>query len=740
MTDVDPALRRLAALAGVAETYHDAWGKLRHVAPETLRAVLAAMGLAVASAADIAASAAALEAEEWRRLLPPVVVVEEGDAAASVPLTLSAGSIASHVDWSLRREDGSARQGAVALNELSEWAQAGAPARRRLALPIDADQPLGYHRLNVAVGRESAETVLIVAPRRCYLPPAFANDCGAWGLTAQLYGLRSARNGGIGDFTDLGALAEIAGERGARVLGVNPLHALFPAEPRHASPYSPSSRLFLNPLYIDIEAVPDFRDGASAQERVTASDFRAALARARAEELVDYLAVADLKRPVFRDLFRSFAERHLGDGPEEAKSGRGAAFRQFQRDGGATLRSYAVFNALHERHYRESGIFDWREWPVPLRDAGSDEIRRFAAANRDEVELHQYLAWEADRQLGAAAARAASAGVALYRDLAVGVDRNGASAWADPSRLASDASLGAPPDALNMKGQNWGLAPFNPVALRREAYAPFVAALRANMRHAGVLRIDHVMALKHLYWVPRGAGPEAGAYVSYPFEDLLRVLALESVRQRCAVIGEDLGTVPTGFRETLGAAGVLSYRVLLFERDASGAFLPPRNYPPLAAATSSTHDLATLKGFWLGRDLAWRRALDLYPTPEAREEDRRSRDEDRRLLLAALVGEGVLSAEAALRLLSKDGAPHYDPRLAEAVNRYLGRSAACLVLMQMEDALGELEEANLPGTVDEHPNWRRKLTLALEALRRDPDFLRLSAAIDAERKGKGAPS
>ncbi len=286
-----------------------------------------------------------------------------------------------------------------------------------------------------------------------------------------------------------------------------------------------------------------------------------------------------------------------------------------------------------------------------------------------------------------------------------------------------------------MKGQDWGLAPVNPVALKREAYQPFIAALRANMRHAGVLRIDHVMSLMHLYWVPRGASAADGTYVDYPFADLRRILALESQRQRCAVIGEDLGTVPAGFRETMSETGVLSYRLLLFERDRAGRFLPPGAYPALATASFSTHDIATLKGFWLGRDLEWRRDLDLYPSSQMVEKDRRDRRRDRRRLLAALIAAGALSREAAKRLLPKDDAPVYAPELAEAVHRFLGATPSKLALMQLEDAMGELEQANLPGTIDAHPNWRRKLPLPLERLFDDPLFLRLAAALNAMRGG-----
>jgi len=722
MSASDRTLQRLAQTAGVAIAYRDAWKNQRRVSPETLRAILGAMGFAAASEDDIAASLDRLERAQWRSLLPPLVAMGAVDGPSTIPVTTDSGGRAR---WRLRREDGEQHEGAVDLDALTVLAERRerAQRRRRLALPLPPELPPGYHRLLVSIDGDSAAAVVIVAPSRCYLPPALAAGERGWALTTQLYSLRSERNWGMGDFTDLAALGAGAGQRGACLLGINPLHALFPAEPRHISPYSPSSRLFLNPLYIDVEAVPDFQPGMVASDAVAA---------ARASELIDHEAVARVKRAAFEALYHAFARAHLG----AVDSARGAAFRIFRDRGGRALEAFATFTALHEHMIARGGPFSWHDWPDGLRRAGSPEIVRFATEHRDRIELHQYLQWEADRQLGAAVAGAVAAGLSLglYRDLAVGVDPNGAEAWADPSMMVSGASVGAPPDVLNLKGQDWGLAPVNPIALQQEAFTPFIAALRANMRHAGVLRLDHAMALKQLYWVPRGAGPAEGTYVSYPFAELRHILALESHRQRCAVIGEDLGTVPEGFSETMQQSGVLSYRLLLFERDGAGDFLPPEAYPTFASAAFSTHDIATLRGFWLGRDLEWRGDLDLYPDADAAERDLRDRRSDRRRLIEALLVAGTLERAVATRLLPRDAHSVYDPALVEAVYRFLGRSRALLVLVQIEDILGELEQPNLPGTVNEHPNWRRKLSRLVEEILDDPEFARLAAAVAAERR------
>ncbi|HZB91925.1 MAG TPA: 4-alpha-glucanotransferase [Stellaceae bacterium] len=723
MTAADQRLVRLARLAGVAADYRDARNTLCRVPLDTVRGVLAAMGIDASTPGAVEAGSAALEAAEWDALLPPVATTVAG-AGAGVPIVVDAGSDGT-VAWRLHCESGEERSGTVEIEPLTVLAERRERHRRRqrLLLPVGRTTPPGYHRLSVALGGEQAETLLVVAPRFCYQAPALAAG-RAWALTTQLYSLRSARNWGIGDFSDLSLLAEAAARHGAGALGINPLHALFPAAPGHISPYSPSSRLFLNPLYLDLAAVPDFAGDAPAE----------ALAAARAGDLVDYARVVALKRPAFEACYRAFAARHLGAAP----TARGADFRRFQSEGGRALERFAVFTALHEDMLAQGAGFSWQDWPAPLRQSHSAAVARFAVEQRDRVEMHQYLQWEADRQLAGAAGAGVAAGLSLglYRDLAVGVDPNGAEAWDDPGMMVTGATVGAPPDILNLKGQDWGLAPVNPVALRRAEFQPFIAALRANMRHAGLLRIDHVMALMHLYWVPRGAGPAEGTYVTYPFEALRHILQLESERRRCAVIGEDLGTVPEGFREVMAQAGVLSYRLMLFERDRDGGFLAPGLYPELASAAFSTHDLATVRGFWLGRDLEHRRELALYPDTEAGEQERRDRRRDRRLLLEALIAADALPPAAMKRLLPKDDHPVFEPELIEAVQRFLGASRAALVLVQIEDVLGEIEQANLPGTVNEHPNWRRRLARALDEILVDPEFARVAAAL---REARGAP-
>jgi 4-alpha-glucanotransferase len=694
MTGRLDALHRVAGLLGIATNHEDAFGNRRDADEETLSRLIAAFGLPD----DAKQAAEVLNAERSAAPfgLAAVHIVDQDDPGPVLPLP---------------RPPRCGGEGPT--------------------LRLPEGLPLGYHRLRVAAGSTRAEIDLIIAPRSCHLPDGLRPGARSWGLTAQVYGLRGGRDWGIGGFAELETLCRGAGRLGAAVVGVNPLHALFAAEPRHFSPYSPSSRVWLNYLYIDVTAVPGFAEDAAAQALAPA----VAIAAVRGTDLVDYAAVAAVKRPMLEALFERFRRNEMESGSVLASD-----FQQFREAGGRDLADFATFEALHEHFLRQGGAFSWHSWPAGLRDPRSEAVADFAREHASRVMFFQFLQWIADRQLGQAVASGREAGLAigLYRDLAIGANPHGAEAWADSELVAAGASIGAPPDPLSRCGQNWGLAPLNPLVLRRRGFAPLIAALRANMRHAGVLRIDHVMGLRRLYWVPTGSPATSGAYVDYPFEDVLRLVALESRRNRCAVIGEDLGTVPSGFREAMQAVNVLSYRVLAFERRADGSFIPPGEYPSLAAASAATHDLATIKGFWLGRDIEWRRLLGAYPDKESETAEAEERRRDRRLLLEALSREGLLAPERFAVYLSDTGEPSYETGLGEAILVYLARSRARLMLVQIEDVAGEAEQANLPGTTDSHPNWRRKLDAQLDDLITGPTLARIAALVGKARRRSAA--
>ncbi len=728
------ALTQLATAHGIEPQWHDIWGHPHEVPKATLRSLLAAIGVPAADDAQVQRALEERESAIWREPLPPALVVRQAALPMQLSLRLPESWDGGTLGWRLVEENG-VEHGAPFLGRaLPEAGRVEVAGERFVArrLSLDTKPALGYHRLLLLRGQQTLATaVVIVAPATCYQPDALQEHGRAWGPAVQLYALRSERNWGIGDFTDLRLALEQWAQRGAGAVGLNPLHALFPHNPEHASPYSPSSRLFLNPLYLDPEHMDEFGECEQARRMVASAEFQARLRELRAAELVDYAAVAAAKLAVLELLYAGFRERHLAGNSKRAQD-----FRAFQARSGIALQQHALFEALQEHLLRQNpAVWGWPVWPKPYRDPRAAEVRRFADANPERMEFFQWLQWQADRQLAEVAQRSFELhlGVGVYGDLAVSVDRGGAEAWSNQDLYALGASLGAPPDDFNPSGQNWGLPPVVPGRLARAGYAPFVETLRANMRHNGALRIDHVMGFMRLFWIPSGAEPAAGAYVRYPLQELLGILALESHRNRCMVVGEDLGTVPDEVREAMLQLQVLSCRVLYFERHEGGEFKPPNEYPPQALVAASTHDLPTLAGFWEGRDLALRTELKLFPSEEARQKQTLARSQDRVRLLLALEREGLLPAGITPDPAS---APSMTPELTRGIQVYLARTPCKLCLLQMEDVLGLSDQVNLPGTSSRHPNWRRKLTLDLERWPQDERFVELCEAVNRERPAR----
>jgi (1->4)-alpha-D-glucan 1-alpha-D-glucosylmutase len=728
---------QLAASYAIEQSYQDIWGQPHRIASATKRALLAAMGVDTTNEETLATALAAEESRPWRRLLAPVLVTRTPASPLRLTLQVPRSRSKSHFAWELREEGGRTQQGEFLTESLNctESKEIDGLLIERRELEITLAVAEGYHQLSLReLDRDdplSGELTIIVAPRSCYVPAGLQGEGRVWGPALQLYGLRSRRNWGIGDFTDLNRSIEYFAERGAGVIGINPINALFSHNPCRKSPYGPSSRLFLNPLYLDIEAVPDFMESTKAQEAVQDPQFQVDLANLREAELVDYAGVSAAKKAILEILYRHFRDHHLGSGSE-----RGRAFRDFQERGGEPLWLYGLFETLQEHfHGNDPSVWGWPVWPEPFRDPTSPAVLRFAEEQREKIEFFHYLQWHASLQLGAVGRRSFELGlnVGLYADLPVSVDGGGAETWMYREVYAQQVRIGAPPDDFNLKGQDWGLPPLIPRRLREKAYAPFIATLRNNMRHAGALRIDHVMGLMHLFWVPSGKSPTAGAYVRYPFEDLVAILALESQRSRCMVVGEDLGTVPDEVRETLLSQGVLSYRLFYFEKDQAGEFKAPQDYPAQALVAATTHDLPTFNGYWRGRDLALRTELDLFPTPALRNSQIIGRAEDRARLLLLLERNSFLPEGAGL---DPEGSPEMLPELALALHTFLARTKSKLFLFQMEDVFAQVEQVNLPGTVDEYPNWQRKLPLELEEWPKEERLTLHVKAIERER-GRG---
>ena len=636
---IDADLNHLAELAGIDPIWWDVSGGYHKVGVDTKQALLKAMRLPATTKGDLSDSLARLTLEP---ALPPVLTAQ---AQATIPVSLREPKPA----WvTLLREDGSIERFHTSGDDL--------------VLP---PQPIGRHRI-MNEDRPDHLCHLTVAPDSCYLPPSLLAGERRFGIAAHLYALRSKGDQGIGDFTTLTRIATEAARVGASMVGLNPLHALFPHDRTRASPYQPSDRRFLDPIYIDVSG---FRNGSCIPSPTGP---------------VDYTSVWEAKRAVLRTAFK----------PADGEAITPALLR------------FATFEAITET----LGTSDWPNWPAELRHPDGRSVAAFVAQHREIVEFHAFLQRLADQQLAAAAASASRDGLSLgfYRDLAVGAAPDGAEAWSAQDTLMSGVSVGAPPDPFSAQGQIWCLPPPDPIAMRRDGYTGFNDLLVANMRHAGAMRIDHVMGLRRLFVIPDGAAGMDGAYVTYPLTDLLAQVALESQRARCLVVGEDLGTVPEGMSDTLAASNILSYSVLWFERR-DGRLRPPADWRRLAAACVSTHDLATLAGWWDGADIAEKRTLSLLDDPSAEQDRTREKAE----LIALLQAENLLTEDV-------DPGQPMPLSFAAAVHAFVSSTPSLLALVQAGDLAGETIAVNLPGTDKERPNWRRRVDVDISELCQTP--------------------
>jgi 4-alpha-glucanotransferase len=724
-------IERLARLRGIGDAYHDYRGELRYFTIETKASILRAMGSAVDDPAALAAELSRLEIDRWRRFLPAVAAAS--GSWIGVDLNIPARDFGATLVWSVNLEDGERRSGTKSTADCPEiWrgeVEGSWITRRRFEVPTEL--PPGSHELELAIGgAATSRCTLLLSPPRCHEPAALRSGRRLWGMAVQLYTVRSKRNWGIGDFGDLKSLIRWLAPRGAGFIGVNPLHALAPADPERASPYSASSRHFLNVLYVSVPDVPEFQQCAAARERAADPRFTARLESLRAAPLVDYRGVAGAKLEILEVLFAHFCDRDLAYGTPRA-----SAFRVFVTTAGRPLQMHARFDAL-DAHFRDTlgAASGWLSWPEEFRDPEGPAAQRFAAENPRRVEFFSYLQWLAHEQLAGAQALARGLGmpIGVYGDYAVGTHPSGSETWVDQTGYRLGAEIGAPPDPLALKGQGWGLPPPDPVLLESRRLESFIRLIHDNMRCYGALRLDHVMSLFRLWWVAAGRSPVDGAYVHYPLHQMLTALTLASARNACVVVGEDLGVVPDEMRRAMPQFGLYHYKVLLFEKE-QGRYRRPSEYLRDALATVTTHDMPTLRSFWEGRDIELRSALKLYPTAELEQDVRAARARDREALLAALKDEGLLPGAPA-----SPGEP-FTLELAHALHLYLARSSAVLAALQIEDILGMTEPVNVPGTHHEYPNWQRKLSRDLEDLETREDLDRRFAEISLARAAPVSP-
>jgi 4-alpha-glucanotransferase len=704
-------LADLIQFNGIETAFTDAWGNATEVAELDQLKLLTALGFATDNETLARQQLEQRQKQHWLEPLDPVSVQTQADSYL-LQVRLPIDDVHTVIQLTLTTEAGEVHQfsftaidaeltGAMVFDD-EEYQQYD----YQFSLPL----PLGYHQLVFQLADDQDQFIqsLIITPERCFQPTQFSQQ-KQWGVSVQLYGVKSDTNWGIGDFADLSRLVSYLAAQGADFVGLNPIHALYPAMPESASPYSPSSRRWLNIIYLSVPLLPGYGQCQQTAALINAPQFLQQLQLQRQKPLVDYSGVMQLKLPALKTLFHWFSE-HQADYPELA-----AAFDNFKQQGGASLRQLALYDALHLHLIaQDPHAWGWPNWPAAYQQADSAAVQAFAAEHQDDIEFFSYLQFCAQQQLEQVQLQAKAAGMllGLYRDLAVGVSEASTEIWANAELYCRDASVGAPPDILGPKGQNWGLPPMLPYQLFRQAYRPMIELFRANMQDSGALRIDHVMALLRLWWVPKGAQSAGeGAYLYYPIMDLLGILALESQRQQAVIIGEDLGTVPDGIFELLQQFGMYSYRIFFFAQAEDGGYISTAHYPVQAMSALTTHDMPTLIGFWHCSDLKLGLQLGLY-TEAMLPGLYADRHQAKQRILDSLHGHQALPADypRSVEHLAMDRTLNF------ALQQHLAKGSCQLLCLQLEDWLEMAEPVNVPGTSDEYPNWRRKLSMTLEQL------------------------
>ena len=694
-----PLLRRLADRLGIVDAYLDqAGGEMRHTSDATRIQLLAAMGYDASTEHRARRVLRRLRHARQHEWIAPVRVVRHRSKSATRVLVRVPHLDVHEVEWHLTlvTEEGIH----------SEWTGHvhGGPSRR-VALSLPAVPPLGYHTLRIVFRAAHTEYVgtqrLIVVPSRCTPPEARLHGQRGFGITTNLYSVRSDRNWGAGDIGDAKAIAQWLGPRGGAFVGMSPLHALRNAG-HDVSPYSPITRLFRNAIYIRVEDIPELEVDSAAQTHIATPEFQAELAELRASPMLDYARVMALRTPVLESLHRTFQSREVaGDSP------RAREYAAYVQREDPTVTRFATWMAIEEREGPDA-----RTWPVDLRDANSDAVADMRIQLAERVDYHRWLQFELDRQLGHAASAAARAGLALgiYQDLAVGSASSGSDVWSHPELFRHGATVGAPPDMYSDDGQNWGLPAIDPHVLRASGYEYWTRLLRAGFRHTGALRIDHALGLFRMFWVPSGESARQGAYVRSFSHDLFGILALESVRHNALVVGEDLGTVPPDVPGVLAKWGVLRSKVQVFERDFhTGRFRGAEEYPRMALTTVNTHDLPPLVGWAEARDIMLRSEVGDLSDMGVASGMRDSRMNDLGALVTSLIDAGLLPHDAHQHVTSD--------MLIPAVHAFIRRTPSALVGLALDDLAHEVTPVNIPGVwQDRYPSWSRRMRDTLDAL------------------------
>ena len=709
-------IKQLAALAGLQDSYVHAQGHTESISLDKQQAILQAMGFDLSNDEVIAAQIKHIQEALLLEVLAPVTVCQQG-RALQVRLQQLKQNAISDWQWQIETEEQQSIAGSFTLKTSDIVTTQAITAGEVLVaeITLDVSLPLGYHQLTLTSNGQRFTQQLIITPARCFQLHDKAVLHKTFGPALQLYAVKSERNWGLGDFADLQNMIAPLAAQGVDFIGLNPLHALYPELPQDCSPYSPNSRLWLNTQYVALELVDDYAACQAAQQHVASESFQQRLQQVRAATDVDYISVAALKAEVSNLLFQHFKQQHL-----QTNSPRASQFKHFVKEGGDSLQQLAIHQVLQGVLFKQDwSMAAWQNFPQALQDPRSSAVAEFANSHRDAIDMQLYLQWQAQLQLAAVKKACQQQGMAigLYCDVAVGANRSSAESWGAPEDFLMDLSVGAPADIMAPKGQNWGLLAYNPLTLRQKAYKPFIELIQANMRYAGALRLDHVMALLRLWCCPLGSDATAGAYIRFPAAELFAILALESQRNSCIVIGEDLGTVPVEISHLMTQYQVMSYRVFMLEQKSGSYDHAAQTYPELSLATVTTHDMPTMVGYWQEHDLALRQTLDLFPSAQVAAQLHQLRADEKRLMTE--------------RLQLQDG--DYK-QLVRASHLFAAATPAKLLAFQLEDLVLVHTPVNIPGTSSEYPNWRRRLPENIETLLQQHDVRQLIADIHAARQ------
>ncbi|MBU2918582.1 4-alpha-glucanotransferase [Psychrosphaera sp. F3M07] len=708
-------IEHLVQARGIESEYTDAWGKQSFIKSESKQKILAAMGYPIDDEDALVNMVNAETEASWFTIVEPASIYRQGQHNVlhfKLPIDFANDEL--HIVIKQNGKICKKLKFVPIDQELLGAFEVRDMEIQHYALPVDFDLAIGYYQLDLlepGIEEPLGSGSLIIAPESCYKQPALEQGKKLWGPSVQLYCVRSKHNWGVGDFSDLKYLIEKVAQRGADFVGLNPIHALYPNNPDSCSPYSPSSRRWLNVIYIDVQQVTGYEECLVTQKLVNSDAFQTQLNAAKSVTEVDYASVMDLKLKALKPLYQHFVKHEIANNSDLAKK-----FAEFKLNGEESLIQAATYDAIQDK-FKADGRFigdnwGWPVWPQEFQDYDSATVVKFKQDNAELVDFYAYLQFVAFTQLEEVNEFSKAQGMAMgtYRDLAVGVSEGSTEIWANKDLYCTDVSVGAPPDVLGPLGQSWGLPPMDPIKLYQQGYQPIIDLFRSNMHACGALRIDHVMALLRLWWVPKGDTAKEGTYVYYPVDELLAILALESHLNQCSIIGEDLGTVPEDITGKLQENGIHSYKVFFFEQAADGGFYSPEHYLEQSMATLTTHDMPTLIGYWHCKDLELGKELGLYSGDE---------------LMQSLYGDRIRDKQAILNTLhGHHSIPEHIGHDANTVGMtqelnygmqiHMAKGQAALLSLQLEDWLQMDKPVNIPGTSDEYPNWRRKLTMDLE--------------------------